>query len=217
MVVIPDKKDKGALRQFLKDCAKIKTDILYCRNAEENEFLRKCISKISIGIAIVVGSPLKKAAFKGQILRVEDAEMTLREAMPFIPETKVNWQLSAEVLKMTKAFLKGRGVKRDFFCVDVALEGNFYDFFRCYEDENVSFLFIGNSAMEFANEGSKILYCGDVANSYVSALVSLSKGSLTVDNDVLATETKRFGKHLLQIDGNRSDLGKIKLFVEQKQ
>jgi len=216
MVVIPDKKDRGALRKFLKDCARIKTDILYCRNAEESVFVRKCMSKINVGIAVVVGNPPKKTVFRGQVLRVEDGDMTLRKAMPFIPETKVNWQLSAEVLKITKTFLKERGVKRDFFCVDVALEGNFYNFFNDYEDNNVSFLFIGNSAMEFSNEGSKILYCGDVAHSYVSALVSLSKGSLTVDNDLLMTETKRFGKRLLQVEGNYSDLGKIKLFVEQK-
>jgi len=216
MLIIPDRKDRSASRLFLKNCAKTKTDILYCRNAEENVYLRKCMSKINAGIAIVVGSPLKKIAFKGQVLRLEDESMTLRDAMPFIPETKVDWQLAPEVLKITKTFLKEKGVKRDFFCVDVALERNFYDFFDKYEDNSVSFLFIGNSAMEFSNEGSKILYCGDVADSYVSALVSLSKGSLTVNNDVLITETNRFGKRLLMVDGNRSDLSKIKFFVEQQ-
>ena len=216
--IIPGK-DTGTRRSvFLKWCANMSTNILYCRKAGEDAFIREFLPKINTDVTIVFGNFLKTSALNGQIIRVEDENSSLNKVMPFVPEVKIEWELSSEILRIVNNFLKERGVKKNYFCVDVALEKEFYEFFRNYPDENISFLFIGNSESDFSNERSKIIYSGDISYSYISGLVSLSKGCVIKYDDSLLTETKHFEKHFVVLgdSGNDNNI-KIKNFIDRNK
>jgi hypothetical protein len=168
-------------------------------------------------MAIFFGNPQKKLDLKCQILRIQDEASTLKSGMSFIPEVNVIWSLSTEILRIIKTFLKERGVKKEFFCVDVSLEENFYEFFRNYDGENISFLFLGNSEANFSNEGNTIVYSGDVSAEYRSALVSLSKGCLVFENDEILTQARYFGKKYLQLDERIMHVDAVKEFIDENK
>jgi len=215
-LIVPPKEESARFNQFLRALKKIDTDILYCRGAENNALMRNCIKRINARIVIFFGIPQKKLDLKCQILRIQEDSATLKTVMSFIPKIKVNWSLSSEIFGIINEFLKERGVKKDFFCVDVSLEENFYEFFRNYDSDKISFLFIGNSVADFSNEGSRIIYSGDVSFEYCSALVSLSRGCLISKNDLLLTEAGRFEKKCLQLD-ETSMVDSVKHFIEKNK
>jgi hypothetical protein len=217
ILLIPEKSDGYQRGVFLKKCANMVTDILYCRKSGENVFTREFLSKINTRITIVFGDSLKKAKLHGQIIRIEDESSTLNIAIPSIPEVKIQWKLSSEILKIANKSLKERGVKKSYFCVEVALEEEFYEFLRNYPDENISFLFVGNSQFGFSNEKSKIIYTGDISDSYISALVSLSRGCVIITDGLLLTEARHFEKRFVKLEDDYIDTVKVKSFIDKNK
>jgi len=90
IIKAPSDKDRAELGVFFQKVKKTDTDILYCRSAENNPVIRKCVSKIDASVAIFFGRPLKKAVVKAtaKCLRVEDDTATLRNVLSFIPDEK---------------------------------------------------------------------------------------------------------------------------------
>ncbi|MDR0304571.1 MAG: hypothetical protein LBH98_07400 [Chitinispirillales bacterium] len=217
ILIIPERKDNAQKNKFLKKCAGMHTDILYCRKASDDAFTREFLPKINAGITILLGNSLKKLALKGQVIKIEDENSRLNDVMPFIPEVKIQWKLSSEILRSANAFLKERGVKKSYFCADIALERDFYEFFKNYPDDNISFLFVGNSESDFSNERSKIIYSGDISNSYLSALVSLSKGCLIMNDDLLLTEANHFEKRFVKLFNDIAADVKLKNFIDRNK
>ena len=214
-VLVPSKEEKAELKQLFSIHKKEEIDILYCRNAETSPIERKYIEGINARLAIMIGNPQKKLKLKGQVLRIEDESAMLKSVMSFIPDTKIKWSLSAEILRIAKTFLKDRSIKKDYFCIDVSLEENFYEFFRNYGNNNVSFLFVGNSSACFSNENGKVIYSGDISREYLSALVSLSRGCLVYEDNALLAEAKQFEKPVLKLDINTMSVDLIKKFIDK--
>ena len=217
IAVIPPKEARAELRQFFLAHKEDKANILYCRNAEKSPVIRKYIENVNAGITIFFGNPPKKPVLKGQTLRIEDETAILKNVMSFIPDTKIKWKLSAEIIRIIKTFLKERGVKKNYFCVDVSLEENFYEFFRNYDGDNITFLFVGNSTAFFSNEKDKIIYTGDISQEYSSALVSLSCGCLIYEDETLLTEVKHFEKKFLHLDKTTMDVDLVKKFIDENR
>ena len=215
IVIIPPKEAGAELRQFFTAHKDNKTDILYCRAAEKSPLVKKYIENTNAGITILIGNPPKRLRPKGHFIRIEDETAMLTGVMPFIPETKINWKLSAEIMRIIKTFLKERGVKKDYFCVDVSIEENFYEFFKNYDCVKTSFLFVGNSSACFSNETGKIIYSGEVSPEYLSALVSLSRGCLIYEDDKLLTQAKHFEKKVLLLDKTTMSVDFVKEFVDK--